>query len=146
MTFGKFFLSSFLVSTTFAMSAYILLGSMLEGPEEIIQRRGVLYLALLPYFLGALINKEGYWERSEALSELLNPSQKKKRSRALSRVMRVALVVLLFGAGIVAYQIWGSDAVKGLLLLLLGAIWGGVVMRAWFIYQEGLASASRRTR
>lgn len=127
------------------MSAYVLLGSVLEGPDDVIQRRGVLYLALLPYFLGALINKEGYWERSETLTELLNPSERKKRARVLSRVVRIVFVVSLFGAGVVTYQQWGSEAVKGLLVLVLGAIWGGIIMRAWFIFQEGLTIASRRT-
>jgi fatty acid desaturase len=146
MTLGKFLLSSVLVSITFGIMGYVLLVSSLNDPNSYMERRGVLYLALLPYLLGALINKEGYWERSESLSELLYPPKEKKKARALSRVWRLVLVFGLVGLGFLTYQSGGYEPVKGLLLVLLGAFWGGVVTRAWFIYQESLTVASRRTR
>lgn len=144
MILGKFLLSSLLVSTTFGIMAYVLLASSLEAPNDFMQRFGVLYLALLPYFLGALINKEGYWHRSETLAELLSPPEEKKR--VFSPFVRIVLVVGFYGASIFLYQALGAAKLKELLLLLLGAVWGGTIVRAWFIYQEGLTFASRRTQ
>ncbi|MHB8624232.1 MAG: hypothetical protein ACYDBA_12850 [Sulfuricaulis sp.] len=127
--------------------AYVIFVATLDGPHNGMQTRGVLYLALLPYFFGALVNKEGYWERPESVSELLYPSERMKKSRALSRVVRVVLVVLLFGLGTVTYQAGGGyGSLKGLALVVIGALWGGMLTRAWFIYQQRLAVASRRTQ
>lgn len=146
MTLRKFILSSVLVSATFGVMAYVLLVATFDDPSKFMERRGVLYLALLPYFLGALINKEGYWERSESLSELLYPSQRKKKARTLSRVLRLVGVFALLGLGFLIYQAGGYEPLRGSLLVLLGAFWGGVITRAWFIFQESLTVASRRTR
>lgn len=146
MTLARFVISSVLVSATFAIMAYVIFVATLDSPHNGMQTRGVLYLALLPYFFGALVNKEGYWERPESVSELLYPSERKKKLRALSRVVRVVLVVLLIGLGTVTYQTGGYGFLKGLALVVIGALWGGMLTRAWFIYQESLAVASRRTR
>ncbi len=146
MTLARFVVSSVLVSATFAIMAYVIFVAALNDSHNGMQTRGVLYLALLPYFLGALINKEGYWERPESVSELLYPSERKKKSRALSRVVRIVLVVLLIGLGAVTYQAGGYGSLKGLALVVIGALWGGMLTRAWFIYQRSLTVASRRTQ
>jgi len=146
MTLGRFILSSVLVSATFAITAYVLITASLDSPQHTMQTRGVLYLALVPYFLGAFLNKEGYWERTDSLSELLRPSAHKKRSRTFARVVRLTAFVLLAGAAIITYQTWGFGQLRWLAILLLGALWGGTLTRAWFIYKECLSSRSRATR
>mgnify|MGYP001567062856 FL=1 len=146
MTFIRFLLSSLLVSATFAICAYILFGSALAEPGNFNQRYGALYLALLPYFLGALLNKEGYWERSEPLDELLHPSEQKPKPRIFAHIVRVVFVLMLIGVVVVTRQVLGTEVVKGILLISLGAVWGAVIMRAWIIFQEGLTIGSSRRR
>jgi small-conductance mechanosensitive channel len=98
--------------------------------------RGISYLALLPYFLGALINKEGYWQWSRELHRL----QGKKPSKIRTRVLQIMIALLLVGLISVAYLYWGSGAVRTLLLLILTAMWIGIVRRAWLAYKDNQRS------
>lgn len=62
---ARFIVSSVLVSATFGILGYVVIVFPLDSSDNSIRMRGISYLALLPYFLGALINKEGYWQWSK---------------------------------------------------------------------------------
>ena len=129
---AKFVVSSILVSDTFGILGYVVIAFPLDSPDNSIRMRGISYLALLPYFLGALINKEGYWQWSKDIGR----SQRKKTSKIRTRVLQVIIAFLLVGLVSVAYLYWGSGAVRTLLLLILTVIWIGAVRRAWLVYKE----------
>lgn len=136
MTFGRFLLSSILVSASFIMMAFAIVLAT-DGAIEGMRGRGLVYLALLPYLFGALLNKEGYWERSVTVSELIKPSSKKDQGlRILFRILRFSLVLLLIVFGIMAHDLGGLGAVREFALVALGVIWGGAISRAWFIFRR----------
>lgn len=128
---ARFVVSSVLVSATFGILAYVVIAYPLGSPDDSIRMRGISYLALLPYLLGALINKEGYWQWSRELH-----SQGAKASRVHTRMFQIIVALLLVGAVSIAYLRWGSDAVRTALLLILTAVWMGVVRRAWLVHKE----------
>jgi hypothetical protein len=133
---AKFVVSSMLVSATFGILGYVVIAYPLDSPDNSIRMRGISYLALLPYLLGALINKEGYWQWSK------EPGRPKgeKTLRTRTRVLQIIIASLLVGSASVAYLHWGSDAVRTVLLLILTAIWTGAVRRAWLVHKESRRS------
>ncbi len=131
MSLLRFLLSSVLVSATFALMAYAIAVAVSDEGVDFMRSRGLLYFSLLPYLFGALINKEGYWQRSEG--------KKKKPELFDHRALRGAVLLLLLGIGTVIYVLWGYQAVKNTTLVMLGLVWGALVARAWFIYEESQA-------
>jgi hypothetical protein len=146
MTLRRFILSSILVSATFGMMAYAIAIATSDSGVNVMRVRGLLYLALLPYFLGALINKEGYWQRPISNSEFIDPSKKGKRSKLFFRLLRVSLILLLFGLGIATYHLWSYGMLKNLALVILGIFWGWTITRAWFVYRESQIIDSRSVK
>ena len=128
---ARFIVSSMLVSATFGILGYVVITYPLDNPDNSIRMRGISYLALLPYFLGALINKEGYWQWLKDLGRF----QREKTSKIRTKVLQAIIAFLLVGLVSVAYLYWGSGAIRTLLLLILTAIWIGTVRRAWLVYK-----------
>lgn len=75
MKLGRFLLSSFLVSVSFAFMALAIMFAT-AGTIEGMRGRGLVYSALLPYLFGAILNQEGYWQRSDSVADLIKPSSK----------------------------------------------------------------------
>lgn len=111
--------------------AYAIAVAISDEGVDFMRSRGLLYLGLLPYFFGALINREGCWQRSEDHAESVG----RTRSRAFPRAARPVLVLLVLGAGTAIYMLEGYETVKDATLILLGLVWGTMITRAWFIYQ-----------
>lgn len=117
-----------LVSATFVILGYIVFTFPPDSSENSIRMRGLSYLALLPYFFGALINREGYWPWTKGLDH----SQRGRKWK----VLLVIVALLLVGTALVAYLNLGSNVVTVLLLLILAAVWLAVVRHAWTVYEQ----------
>lgn len=136
----KFVASTMFVSATFMILGYIAI-SYPEGPDSSVRMRGISYLALLPYLVGALINREGYWEWSKNLDR----SHGKRTSRTSAKALQIWAAFLLVCSVAIAYLQWGSIAVRSALLLALIATWVGIIRQAWLVHKRSHAELDSQT-